>query len=271
MKLGIIGSGIAGSSAARIGRIYGFDVTVFDHAPERAASRCALATIRPQWFKEDLQGTIQESWKWYEAWGSAITQHAYVSHWRNSNVKLQKDWWLVDPEASLVTPDISEQVRFVNDNIIVTQDDQYEFDAVLNATGAYGGNLSVPHEDLWGATLISTNAVLDYKPLRIHHIRPYHTLTIAENRGEIRLGSSIAKTEADAIRGVEEMLEVAETAKLILPGASWQVVTGIRSRVKGNQPTLPKLGETTTSIGNLARSGYAIAPAVIANWLKSLL
>lgn len=270
MKLGVIGSGIAGSSAARIARELGFEVTVFDHDPGRAASRCALATIRPQWFKEDLQGTIQQSWRWYETWGSAITQHAYVSHWRNLDVKLQKDWWLVDPESSLVNPDIAEQVQFWNGNTLVTREDQYEFDAILNATGAYGNNLSLPHEDLWGATLISTNAILDHSPLRIHHIRPYHTLTIAENAGEVRLGSSIAKTEADAIRGVEEMLEVAEAAKLLQPGASWQVVTGIRARVKGNQPTLPELGNPFTSIGNLARSGYAIAPAVIENWLRSL-
>lgn len=270
MRIGVIGSGIAGSATARIGRELGHEVIVFDHAPGRAASRCALATIRPQWFKPELRGTIDQSWRWYEKWGSDVTQYAFTSHWRNPEIKTQKDWWLVDPEKSLVNPDIEEQVVFIEGNRIVTREDTYEFDAILNATGAYGGDLSVEHEDLWGATLYSTNAILDHGPLRIHHIRPYHTITIADNHGEIRLGSSVAKTEADAIKGVEEMLEAAEQANLVQPGATWQILTGIRARVKGNEPTLPEFGNKFTSIGNLARSGYAITPAVIENWLRSL-
>ena len=270
MRIGIVGAGIAGSSAARIGRELGHEVTLIDGNPGRAASRCALATIRPQWFDQETRGSIELSWRWYEKWGVSITQHAVVSNWRNPEPKPQRDWWLVDPERCLVDPDIVENAIRIDGTSVHLPSGVLEFDAVLNATGAYGGELAVPHEDLWGATLYSTNAVLDHGPLRIYHIRPYHTLTIADNRGEIRLGSSVAKTEADAIKGVEEMLAVAIDAQLVEPGATWQLLTGIRARVKGNKPSLPKAGERSASIGNLARSGYAITPSVIESWIRSL-
>lgn len=271
MKIAIIGAGIAGSSATRIARALGHTAVLIDPKPENNASNCALATIRPQWFEKTDRGSLQQSWEWYEKWGAAVTQHATVTNWRNPNPGVQRDWWLVDPNKCLLEPDYKHAVAAIEGtNVRLDSGTLIHVDAVLNATGAYGGPLALPHEQLWGATLISNNAVLDYGPLRIHHLRPYHTLTVSDNNGEIRLGSSVAKTQNAAITEANEMLTAAEQAGIVQPGANWTVKTGIRARVKGNHPTLPTPGDRVATIGNLARSGYAMAPAITHNWLLTL-
>jgi hypothetical protein len=66
------------------------------------------------------------------------------------------------------------------------------------------------------------------------------------------------------------MLDDAVQAGIVNDGAEWFVRTGIRARVKGNTSTLPEPGAKLAYIGNLARSGYAISPAAVEDWIKSL-
>lgn len=265
----VIGAGIAGSSAARVARDLGWTATVIDPAPERAASRAALATIRPSWFDKAGRAAAARSWEWYDRWGAAITQTATVTDWRNPDPKRQTGWWMVDPILPLVTPDVRDIVADVRDRAVTLSNGHVlTADAVLQATGAT--TLPPGSTPLPGATLVSRNARLHGGPLRIHHLRPYHTLTVGQIGETVRLGSSAHRDQTRASEEVGHMLHAAEQAGIVDPGAEWHLVTGTRARQPRNTPILPEPGNPNGVIGALARSGYALAPDAAHVWLESL-
>lgn len=266
----IVGAGIAGSATARIARDLGISYTLIDHNQNQAASHAALATIRPTWFDKEQRTSIDRSWTWYEKWGATVTREAWVSNWRNLEPKLQKDWWLIDPRKCFEAPTIQAKVTKI-ENTTVTLDtgEVLTAEAVLNCVGALDADLQKDFQPLYGATLVSDEAQYDY-PLRVHQIRPFHVLTIGRLPGQVRLGSSIGKSETEAIDGLAKMLKVAEDNGIIQPNLNWQTIVGIRARRKGNEPILPKSGERSATLGALARSGYALAPDAAHQWLLSL-
>jgi glycine/D-amino acid oxidase-like deaminating enzyme len=270
MKLIVVGAGIAGSSTTRIARSKGWDVTLIDHAPEQSASRSALATIRPTWFDKTERDDLERSWEWYSQWGAAGSREAYVSNWRDRSVKKQKDWWLVDPITPLVAPDLIERVVGIYPNYVTTDSGQIiEADAILNCTGAYGADLAHDVTMFAGVTWISHNAELDYSPYRVHHLRPYKSLSAAQINGVTRVGSSIATTADKAIDDAKEMLMTALALGIVKSG-DWEMSLGWRAKGKGGIPIYPELGERNAYFSGLARSGYGLSPAIAEKWIESL-
>lgn len=270
MKLIVIGAGIAGSSATRIARAKGWEVTLIDHAPEQAASRSALATIRPTWFAKSERADLERSWEWYSAWGAAGSREAYVSNWRSPEIKAQKDWWLVDPITPLISPDIKERVATIDTQSVTTDSGQIiEADAILNCTGGYGEALAREVTLFAGVTWISHNAKLDYPNYRVHHLRPYKSLSAAQINGVTRVGSSIATTEKKAIDEGKEMLMTAIALGIVKTG-DWEMSLGWRAKGAGGKPIYPKLGERNAYLSGLARSGYGLSPAIAEKWIDSL-
>ena len=270
MKLIVIGAGIAGSSTTRIARSKGWDVTLIDHAPEQSASRSALATIRPTWFDKTERDDLERSWDWYSQWGAAGSREAYVSNWRDRSVKKQKDWWLVDPITPLVAPDLIERVIKIDTQCVTTDSGQIiEADAILNCTGAYGADLAHDVTMFAGVTWISRNAELDYSPYRVHHLRPYKSLSAAQINGVTRVGSSIATTADKAIDDAKEMLMTALALGIVKSG-DWEMSLGWRAKGKGGIPIYPELGERNAYFSGLARSGYGLSPAIAEKWIESL-
>jgi glycine/D-amino acid oxidase-like deaminating enzyme len=271
MKLIVIGAGIAGSSATRIARDKGWDVTLIDHAPEQSASRSALATIRPTWFDKAERADLERSWEWYSKWGAAGTREAYVSNWKNREVKAQKDWWLVDPIVPLLKPDTIERVvRISNNDVELSSGLSINADAILNCTGAYGADLARDVSLFAGVTWISHDAELDYSPYRVHHLRPYKSLSAAQINGVTRVGSSIAATADKAIQEAEELLEQAHLLGIVQAGATWEMSLGWRAKGKGGIPIYPELGQRNAYFSGLARSGYGLSPAIAEKWIDSL-
>jgi glycine/D-amino acid oxidase-like deaminating enzyme len=270
MKLIVIGAGIAGSSTTRIARSKGWDVTLIDHAPEQSASRSALATIRPTWFDKTERDDLERSWEWYSQWGAAGSREAYVSNWRDRSVKKQKDWWLVDPITPLVAPNLIERVIKIDKQCVTTDSGQIiEADAILNCTGAYGADLAHDVTMFAGVTWISRNAELDYSPYRVHHLRPYKSLSAAQINGVTRVGSSIATTADKAIDDAKEMLMTALALGIVKSG-DWEMSLGWRAKGKGGIPIYPELGERNAYFSGLARSGYGLSPAIAEKWIESL-
>jgi glycine/D-amino acid oxidase-like deaminating enzyme len=271
MKLIVIGAGIAGSSATRIARSKGWEVTLIDHAPEQAASRSAIATIRPTWFAKSERADLERSWEWYKEWGAAGSREAYVSNWRDPIVKEQKDWWLVDPLIPLLTPDITERVIGIDQTSVELSDgSEIEADAILNCTGGYGEDLAQEVTLFAGVTWISTEAKLDYWPYRVHHLRPYKSLSAAQINGVTRIGSSIATTADKAIKEGKELLEQAHALGIITQTGTWEMSFGWRAKGAGGKPIYPKLGERNAYFSGLARSGYGLSPALAEKWIESL-
>jgi glycine/D-amino acid oxidase-like deaminating enzyme len=270
MKLIVIGAGIAGSSATRIARVKGWEVTLIDHAPEQAASRSALATIRPTWFDKSERADLERSWEWYSAWGAAGSKEAYVSNWRSPEIKAQKDWWLVDPLVPLISPDIIERVIGIDRTSVELSDgSEIEADAILNCTGGYGEHLAREVTLFAGVTWISHTTKLDYAPYRVHHLRPYKSLSVAQINGVTRLGSSIAKTADRAIDDGKELLMTAISLGIVQAG-DWDMSFGWRAKGAGGKPIYPKLGERNAYFSGLARSGYGLSPALAEKWIESL-
>jgi len=271
MKLIVIGAGIAGSSATRIARSKGWDVILIDHAPDQSASRSALATIRPTWFDKSERTDLERSWEWYSAWGAAGSREAYVSNWRNKEVNKQKDWWLVDPIVPLLKPDTIERVVRISDkNVELSSGLSINADAILNCTGAYGADLARDVTLFAGVTWISHDAELDYSPYRVHHIRPYKSLSAAQINGVTRVGSSINANADKAIQEAEELLEQAHLLGIVKAGATWEMSLGWRAKGKGGLPIYPELGQRNAYFSGLARSGYGLSPAIAEKWLDSL-
>jgi glycine/D-amino acid oxidase-like deaminating enzyme len=269
MKLIVIGAGIAGSSTTRIARDKGWDVTLIDYAPHKSASRSALATIRPTWFDKSEREDLERSWEWYSKWGAAGSREAHVSNWRDRSVKKQKDWWLVDPILPLVEPNLNERVIEIGANYVTTDHSQIEADAILNCTGAYGADLAHDVTMFAGVTWISNNAELDYSPYRVHHLRPYKSLSAAQINGVTRVGSSIATTADKAIDDAKEMLMTAIALGIVKSG-DWEMSLGWRAKGKGGIPIYPELGQRNAYFSGLARSGYGLSPAIAEKWLDSL-
>jgi len=270
MKLIVIGAGIAGSSATRIARDKGWDVTLIDHAPEQSASRSALATIRPTWFDKAERADLEKSWDWYSKWGAAGTREAHVSNWKNREVKAQKDWWLVDPILPLVKPDLTERVVGIYKTFVTTPTKEIAADAILNCTGAYGADLARDVSLFAGVTWISHDAQLDYSPYRVHHLRPYKSLSAAQINGVTRVGSSISASADKAIQEAEELLEQAHLLGIVQAGATWEMSLGWRAKGKGGIPIYPELGQRNAYFSGLARSGYGLSPAIAEKWIDSL-
>jgi glycine/D-amino acid oxidase-like deaminating enzyme len=271
MRLIVIGAGIAGSSATRIARAKGWEVTLIDHAPEQAASRSAIATIRPTWFAKSERADLDKSWEWYKEWGAAGSKTAYVSNWRDSVVKEQNDWWLVDPLIPLVYPDITKRVIGIDRTSVELSDgSEIEADAILNCTGGYGEDLARQVTLFAGVTWISTEAKLDYWPYRVHHLRPYKSLSAAHINGVTRVGSSIATTADKAIKEAKDLLEQAHALGIITETGKWDMSFGWRAKGAGGKPIYPKLGERNAYFSGLARSGYGLSPALAEKWIESL-
>lgn len=266
----VVGAGVVGSAAKRIALDYGWRCTLVDGDPTRAASHAALATIRPQWLGADGKTIAGRSWRWYERWQATVTRTATVTSYRDPRRRQQSDWWLVDPERVLVEPDLAVDVKHVAQHHgRVVAEPLYDdwFDACLIATGAHDPQLIDGYAPQHGATLIHRNLPLP-QPLHVHHLRPYHSLTIGHVNGVTRLGSSVANNPDKAIAEVHRMRETAEQLDLVPRVDGWQLVVNVRA--KAPRPITPTAGQRCGALGGLGRSGYGYAPALVAQWLLSL-
>lgn len=269
-RLLVVGAGVVGSAAKRIATDHGWHCTLVDPDPARAASRAALATIRPQWLGANGKTVAGRSWRWYEKWQATVTRTATVTSYRDPRPRQQSDWWLIDPERVLVDPDLALDVKRVDDrNGRIVAEPLYDdwFDACLIATGAHDPRLIDGYTPQHGATLIHRDLDLP-QPLHVHHLRPYHSLTIGRVNGVTRLGSSVAATADKAVAEVHRMRETAEQLRLVPRVDGWQLVVNVRA--KAPQPLTPQAGQRRAVIGGLGRSGYGYAPALVAQWLLSL-
>jgi hypothetical protein len=270
-RLLIVGAGVAGCAAKRIADEFGWHTTLVDVDQRRAASNAALATIRPQWLGTNGKQIAERSWRWYEKWGATVTRTAIVSSYSTTGSKRQPDWWLVDPVRVLVEPDVQQQIDHMwddSDGVHARINEQaHTFSAALIATGAYDKRFISEFREQYGATLIRPDTTLA-EPLYVHHLRPYHSLTVGCVNNVVRLGSSVANNEQKAIDEVWEMLATAEKLGIVRKLDGWQVALNVRAKAK--QIVEPNLGRRIARIGNLGRSGYGYAPHLISSWLGSL-
>lgn len=272
MKIIVIGSGIAGSSAARVAREMGHNVCVVDKAPALAASRVSLATIRPSWYGQDDQKLISQSWEYYKSWGAAITQEALVSDWKSKQEpKIQDGWWLADPLIPLVTPDIIGEVASIkNKNVTLSNGETLTSDAVYIATGVHDSSFYADFKPYAGATLISKTANVVGSLLRVHKLRPYYDLTAGMTSDGCRLGSSISVDPDKAVSDVWEMLDIANNLKIVTKANDWKLVLHFRAKPKSKNVLRPENGQKITKINGLHRSGYGLCPALAEKWIKSI-
>lgn len=265
----IVGAGVAGSAAKRIAEFYGWDTLLIDNEPQRAASRAALATIRPQWLGQNGRAWATASWRWYERWDVAITQTALVSSWKKTEPIRQKDWWLVEPINVLVEPDVREQVVEIEGTTAVTADGTFHTgDALIVAVGSHSTYLYDNFRPMAGSTLYNDQIEMNGAPLRVHHLRPFHALTVAEHNNTVVLGSSISREPEKAEEEAWRMLSIAEELRIVPKSNAWQIRTNVRAT--SPEPQLPVLGERATVIGSLSRSGYGITPHIIEQWIQSI-
>ena len=175
----------------------------------------------------------------------------------------------MNPINMLVKPDIEDRVTNINGTTVTTAKGQtISSDAVLTAVGAHDKTLYPNFKPMFGCTLINTEIKMNEPPLRIHHLRPFHSLAVAEYSDKIVLGSSIHRDKTKTEEEVWKMLHIAEQLNIVPKSNKWNLIVNVRAT--SPEPTLPELGNPTTAIGSLARSGYGIAPQAIEKWITSL-
>lgn len=255
MHVVVIGSGIAGSSVARCARTAGHRVTVVSAGREN--SRAAAAVLRGAYHRRRQLEVAQfaRSLALYGQWGVDVQPGAWVTNYRTPGKPPHHDtdWYLLDPAAPLVEPDIAGRAMPHNCGVLVHDVCEIDADAVIWCPGAKLGDVVT-----YGVTWVHDDPRALTQPdlLRIHHIAPYKTLAAGVVGGHARLGSSSAGTEDLALLQAHRMLHVARDVGIIRDTAGWQAVAGKRTKTD-------LAGQTGIhhGLGGLHRTGYALAPA----------
>lgn len=233
----ILGAGIGGSCLARTLAERGVEHVVVDPAPERAASRAALALLRSTW----APGTAQ-ALATYAAWGVPSRSGATVTSYRTPGAeKWQRDWHLVDPSAPLV--ESRRELGNVTGSVTV--------DCTGTRTFTVGKT--------YGVTWVAEPDALADTELRVHHLAPYKVLAAGVTGGTARLGSSSARDLAGARRQADAMLDKAVELGWTPSRTAWRAVEGVRSHAE-DRPYAERTAIREWRFGGFHRIGYAVAP-----------
>lgn len=260
LDLRIFGAGVMGSVLARKAVERGLTVELVDPRRHEAASWAALALIRPSWHKQPERPAVKEGIEWYRGHGLLLggDRALVTSYQAPDRPHEDAGWFLVDPVETLH----QSPSEFTASEAPATWTVDCRGQAAVE-DGRY--------HRTWGYTLRSLDAVTaDGAALRIHHLRPYHSITLAElpaaahHPREVRLGSSSNLHREKAVEEVYKMLARAEGLEMVAPGAHWNLVGGQRAvdNVHDRLGTVEFLQPTgQVRIAGLGRFGFALAPA----------
>lgn len=266
MKFAVIGSGIAGSSLVRALRAAHADVVHVASPHYTPHSGAAAALLRSAYHSRHPgeANLFARSLELYEQWGVPLLRGGWTTNYRaRREPRLDADWYLLDPAAPLLTPDVIGTAAPAQRGVTLdTGAHDVTADVVVWCTGAYlrpqPPGARVTHGITWVHP--DRDALTDPERLRIHHYGPYKTIAAGYVGAAARLGSSSATTEAVAYRQADSMLEAALATGMIRSTRGWQAVHGLRVKTQDIGPE--HLSGVHWRFGGLHRTGYALAPAL---------
>jgi glycine/D-amino acid oxidase-like deaminating enzyme len=258
MKVIVVGAGIAGCSVVRACWAKGYAVTHITDG-QAAGSLAATAILRRGYHVKDRRDVQlwDRSIELYRQWKVQMREGALVTSYRNPNLKLDKDWRMLDPAEPLieVAALAIKGIAVSADGRKVTLRNGKEFtgDKVVMAIGSSTGKGKITH----GVTWVAHKSALNEYTLRVHHMAPYKTLTAGVVGGSARLGSSSATTAEAAREQAHKMLRLAEELGIAVKNG-WTPVYGQRIQT---EPRAFQHPDGHYVLTGYHRTGYALAPA----------
>ena len=273
MNIIVIGAGIAGSSVVRALRAIGRDV---DHiaAPAFAVeSRASVAILRRAHVRERGEKRLfDRTLELYRQWGVPVVRGGWVSTSEAPGRPVfDEDWALVHPATPLVPPDRTAIAVPTPTGVRLDDGTELTADRVIWCHGAhsapFGGGCTAPNRSArYGVTWTHPcpSALTQPDRIRVHRLRAYQHIVAGVTPGNgARLGTSSARTLADARELAETMLGAALEHGIVTTLKDWVPVAGCRV----HDPDEPArraahmVGPHWRYAG-LQHTGYALAPAV---------
>lgn len=263
----VVGAGICGSAATIAARTTG--ATVLHLAAEETPhSTAAAAVARSTYLTPPQRPHLPASLNLLR---EAITcTGALFSNYQTPHKRptQRPDWWLIDPRAPLLSPDVTTAVLHVSPGRVETDTGTYTAPAILLATGATS-HLSPRGTTTWGTTWTGPVDALVYPDLlRVHLYAPYKAITAGPAHGHARVGSSSGPTPDAALEAGQAMLQRATDAGLVATPHAFTPLTGARLKT-----TTTALFHTPTLawVGGHHRNGYAYGTYEAAHTARTLL
>lgn len=270
----VVGAGIAGSSVVRLAQRRGLSTFMVADFPD-PASTCALAVIRRRWQHGDDLRRTDFALDYYRSFGVLWPEGAVVTSFRPGGEfpKIESDWFLVSPTEPLVIPDMADRIERVlpETSEVVTSLGPVRGRLVVVAAGPgsrglFPGRARGSFTEKWGATYVSPTAKIEPYlgyGLRAHWSTPYNAILAAESKGEVRVGSSVADSRAEAGVKADKILFNAIRAGMVTDVSDWSVRYGLRVMTdNGTSNGMPDwISSSTVVLTGFARCGYSIAPA----------
>lgn len=270
MKIIVVGAGIAGSAFARIARDEGHEAVV---VAERGLphSVAATAVLRRAYHRGDPSQLTAFDYALgqYKLWDIPLTQGGLYSSRRLPEEREDADWYLIDPVAPLIEPDVREQVVSVMGPRAWLGPGRYMMgDAVVLAVGATGP-LAPTGKITWGITWQHSGPAALTLPqqLRVHQYAPYRTMMAGVVGGYARLGSSSAVKQETAIKQADSMMRMAWDLGWLTTARGWEALLGARVQTAGNWWREP---EGHWRLTGFHRTGYALAPGAARELLDAI-
>lgn len=233
-------------------------------------SLAATAVLRRGYHRGPEQATWDESLLFYRRWQVPLVSGAQVTNYRTPQAapRFDKDWHLIDPAAPLVEPHLMDRVVHYDKGMVRTATGVEHFgDLVILTPGA---DASAPFgKTTWGYTWVHSDPGVLRLPsgLQVHHWAPYKSIVAGPVGGRARLGSSSASTREDAYKQAQHMLGAAFDIGLINSKLGWGAHFGARLQTKERYH---QVAERTWWFGGFHRTGYALAPSLAHQLIKSL-
>lgn len=248
----VIGGGIAGSCVTTLARERGWDVELWDAGAP--ASCAALCVLRPSWHP-----LTEDALDFYAAHGWLRPgTTARRSTYRQPGVADSPGWFSLSPTAPLVRPDVADwaTMEMMTEPTIPT----------VVATGHR--NHLLPGKALHGFTAVADAPEDAEDGVRVHEMRPRHTIESLVFDGEMRLGSSSGLTADAAGERLIRMVAEAEAAGIALP--HWNAIHGVRWMPDVTDDHVARPSPTVWTIGRLGKLGYTLSPHLAARVLSEI-
>lgn len=272
MKILVAGAGIAGSVLTRMLRERGHEVLLVDGTPQHAASRCAYAYTRLDWFRGPDRERARYALEWYDRHGWLKSSTGWVTDVRRGRDFTQKGHYLVHPRGPLLIRDLGwnlERYSEVSGGVIATNGTlAFEARHLVLACGA-GMDRWYSGTPVYGGVF----ECRDYRmitPLKLLRITDRLTHVAADDGAVTRTAASKGRTPEEARQRSEKILNTMFDHGIVTCTRKWEYRAGVRWNSVDGVPVAGRISPHVWALTGFARNGYALAPSYARDLVRKL-
>lgn len=271
MKVLVAGAGIAGSVLTHMLRDRGHEVLLADASPHRAASRCAYAYTRPDWFHGIDRARVRYALDWYGDRDWIISSTGWVTDVPRGRDFDQRGHYLIHPRGPLLIPDLPLELnRWFGPGGLVNLGDDFEVrvDRIVLATGASSVRWA-PGTPVYGGVFECRDYRMS-RPLKLLRITDRLTHVAADDGATTRTAASKGRTPEEAKAKSEKILETMLDKGIVTSTRRWDYRAGTRWNTDNGAPRADQVGANAWTLTGFARNGYALVPSYARDLVRRL-